>query len=38
MHLVSFSDARETFKAVLDRVEAAADVTLITRRHAQGAG
>ena len=30
----SFSEARESFKAVLDRVEADADVTLITRRHA----
>jgi antitoxin YefM len=33
----SFSEARESFKAVLDRVEADADVTLITRRHAKGA-
>ncbi len=32
-----FSEARESFKAVLDRVEADADVTLITRRHAQSA-
>ncbi len=32
-----FFEARESFKAVLDRVEADADVTLITRRHAQGA-
>ena len=30
----SFSEARDNFKAVLDRVEADADVTLITRRHA----
>ena len=37
MRVVSFSEARESFKAVLDRVEADADVTLITRRHAQGA-
>jgi antitoxin YefM len=37
MQVVSFSEARESFKAVLDRVEADADVTLITRRHAQGA-
>jgi antitoxin YefM len=37
MQVVSFSEARERFKAVLDRVEADADVTLITRRHAQGA-
>ena len=37
MQVVSFSEARESFKAVLDRVAADADVTLITRRHAQGA-
>ena len=37
MQVVSFSEARESFKAVLDRLEADADVTLITRRHAQGA-
>jgi len=37
MQVVSFSEARESFKAVLDRVEADADVTLITRRHAQDA-
>ncbi len=37
MQIVSFSEARERFKAILDRVEADADVTLITRRHAQGA-
>jgi antitoxin YefM len=37
MQIASFSEARESFKAVLDRVEADADVTLITRRHAQGA-
>jgi len=37
MQVVSFSEAGESFKAVLDRVEADADVTLITRRHAQGA-
>ena len=37
MQVVSFSEARESFKAVLDRVEADADVTLITRRHAQSA-
>ncbi len=35
MHVVSFSEARESFKAVLDQVEADADVTLITRRNAQ---
>jgi antitoxin YefM len=37
MQIASFSEARESFKAVLDRVEADADVTLITRRYAQGA-
>ena len=37
MQIVSFSEARERFKAILDRVEADADVTLITRRHTQGA-
>jgi hypothetical protein len=37
LQVVGFSEARESFKAVLDRVEADADVTLITRRHAQGA-
>ena len=37
MQVVSVSEARESFKAVLDRVEADSDVTLITRRHAQGA-
>lgn len=37
MQVVSFSEARENFKAVLDRVAADADMTLITRRHAQGA-
>ena len=37
MQVVSFSEARESFKAVLDRGEADADVTLITRRHAKGA-
>jgi antitoxin YefM len=29
VQVVSFSEARESFKAVLDRVEADADVTLI---------
>ncbi|MCX5939052.1 MAG: type II toxin-antitoxin system prevent-host-death family antitoxin, partial [Cyanobium sp. LacPavin_0920_WC12_MAG_62_9] len=33
--MVSFSEAREGFKAVLDQVEANADVTVITRRNAQ---
>jgi antitoxin YefM len=37
VQVVSFSEARESFKAVLDRVEADADETLITRRHAKGA-
>ncbi|MCP9891456.1 type II toxin-antitoxin system prevent-host-death family antitoxin [Cyanobium sp. Aljojuca 7D2] len=37
MQVVSFSEARESFRAVLDRVADDADVTLITRRHAQGA-
>ena len=37
VQVVSFSEARESFKAVLDRVEADADMTLITRRHAKGA-
>ncbi len=37
MQIVSFSEARESFKAVLDRVEADADVTLITRRNPKGA-
>ena len=32
--LVRFSVARESFKAVLDRVETDADDTLITRRYA----
>jgi antitoxin YefM len=31
------SEARESFRAVLDRVEADADVALITRRYAKGA-
>ena len=37
MQIVSFSEARERFKAILYRVEADADVTLITLRHTQGA-
>ena len=37
MRVVSFSEARQSFKAVLDRVEADADVTLITRRDASSA-
>jgi len=37
MRVISFSEARESFKAVLDRVEADADVTLITRRSSQDA-
>jgi antitoxin YefM len=34
MQVVSFSEARESFKAVLDRVETDADVTVITWWHA----
>lgn len=37
MQIVSFSEVRENFKAVLDRVTADADVTMITRRNAQSA-
>ena len=37
MQVVSFSEARQSFKTVLDRVEADADVTLITRRDASSA-
>ena len=37
LQVVSFSEARQSFKAVLDRVEADADVTLITRRDASSA-
>jgi antitoxin YefM len=37
LNVVSFSEARESFKSVLDRVTADADVTVITRRHAQAA-
>jgi antitoxin YefM len=37
VQVISFSEARQRLKAVLDRVEADADVTLITRRHAKGA-
>ena len=37
VQIVSFSEVRENFKAVLDRVTADADVTLITRRNAQSA-
>ena len=37
MQVVSFTEARERLKAVLDRVEADADMTLISRRNAQGA-
>jgi antitoxin YefM len=36
VQVISFSEARESFKAELDRAEADADVTLITRRHAKG--
>jgi len=37
MQVVSFSEARESFKSELDRVETDADVTLITRWHSKGA-
>ncbi len=37
MQVIGFSEARQRLKAVLDRVEADADVTLITRRHGKGA-
>jgi len=37
VQVISFSEASQRLKDVLDRVEADADVTLITRRHAQGA-
>ncbi|WP_216899987.1 type II toxin-antitoxin system Phd/YefM family antitoxin [Synechococcus sp. CCY 9618] len=37
MQVLSFSEVRESFKAVLDRVTADADVTVITRRHGQSA-
>jgi len=37
VQVISFSEARQRLKDVLDRVEADADVTLITRRHAKGA-
>jgi antitoxin YefM len=37
MQVVSFTEAREHLKAVLERVEADADMTLISRRNAQGA-
>ena len=37
VEIVSFSEARQSFKAVLDRVEADADVTVITRRDASSA-
>ena len=37
MQVVSISESRESFKAVLDSVEADAELTQITLRHAQGA-
>jgi antitoxin YefM len=37
MQVLSFSEVRESFKAVLDRVTADADVTVITRRHGESA-
>ncbi|MDD5003918.1 MAG: type II toxin-antitoxin system Phd/YefM family antitoxin, partial [Acidithiobacillus sp.] len=32
MHIVSYSEARENLKAVMDRAVENADVTIITRR------
>ncbi len=37
MEIVTFSDARNNFKAVLDRVANDADCTLIVRRDAEDA-
>lgn len=37
MHTISFSQARNNLKNVLDRVEQDADVTIITRRDAADA-
>ena len=37
MEVVSFSEVRASFKAVLDRVEADADITVISRRNAADA-
>lgn len=37
MKVVSFSEARNNLKAVLDRVVEDADYTIITRRHAEDA-
>jgi antitoxin YefM len=37
MQVVRFSEVRETFKAVLNRVIANADVTLTSRRHPRDA-
>ena len=37
MHIVSFSDARNNLKSVLDRVVNDADTTVITRRDAANA-
>ena len=37
MQVVSFTEAREGFRALLDRVEADADVTVISRRNARSA-
>ena len=37
MQVVSFAEAREGFRALLDRVEADADVTVISRRNARSA-
>jgi antitoxin YefM len=37
MHVVSYSEARENLKAVMDRAVEDADVTLITRRGSSNA-
>lgn len=37
MHIITFSEARSRLKAVLDRVVADADYTVITRRDAEDA-
>lgn len=37
MRIINFSDARNTFKAIIDKVVADADVAIITRRDAPDA-
>lgn len=37
MRIINFSDARNTFKAIIDQVVADADVAIITRRDAPDA-